>query len=107
MEKYLCKITVMKKELYEDLQREFLADPQLGKCQYFEEGQEFLVDRKECYRMMNGKFCSEAWDCIGKYVYLILHGGEFYWTKEKNSVLVCCNDPTRPVIFKLERVVID
>ncbi len=39
-----CKITVLKKELYEDLQAQYLADPASGKCPYFEEGQEFLVE---------------------------------------------------------------
>lgn len=105
MEKeYLCKITVLKTNLDQNLQEEYLADPKLGVCRYFKEGQEFLVDRDECYHMLRGKFCSEAWDCVSKYVYLILHGGEFYWTKDKKTVLVCCNDATRPVTFKLERI---
>ncbi|WRK52505.1 TIGR04076 family protein [Coprobacillaceae bacterium CR2/5/TPMF4] len=26
------------------------------------------------------------------------------WMKEENEMIACCNDGTRPVIFKIERV---
>jgi uncharacterized repeat protein (TIGR04076 family) len=63
-----CKITVLRRELYQDLADQYLADPKSGKCPYFTEGQEFLVDGTSFFRMLNGKFCSEAWDCISRYV---------------------------------------
>ena len=29
----------------------------------------------EVYKLMNGKFCGEAWDAISRYVYTALQGG--------------------------------
>ena len=48
-------------------------------------------------------FCSEAWDAISRYIYTadsIMHG----WTKDDKVMIACCNDGTRPVIFKIERI---
>ncbi len=58
------------------------------------------------FRMLHGKFCAEAWDSISRYVYAALHGGIIMrgWTKEENVMIACCNDGTRPVIFKIERI---
>lgn len=104
--KYTCKITVLRRELYQDLADQYLADPQSGKCPYFKDGQEFIVDSQDFFRMMNGKFCSEAWDCISRYVYAALQGGSIMrgWTNDEKVMITCCNDGTRPVIFKLERI---
>ncbi len=104
--KHKCLITVLKKECYKDLQAQYLADPDSGACQFFEEGQEFLVDSDNFFRMLNGKFCSEAWDCISRYVYSALQGGSIMqgWTNDEKTMITCCNDGTRPVIFKLERI---
>ena len=101
-----CKITVLRKELYEDLQREYLENPTAGKCPYFEEGQEWLVENKDFFRMLNGQFCAEAWDCISRYVYAALQGGSIMrgWSGDERVMIACCNDGTRPVIFKLERI---
>jgi len=101
-----CKITVLKRELYPDLQEKYLANPDSGKCEFFEEGQEFLVDGESFFRMLNGQFCAEAWDCISRYVYAALQGGSIMrgWTNDEKVMITCCNDGTRPVIFKLERI---
>ena len=50
--------------------------------------------------------CAEAWDCISRYVYTGLQGGAFMhkWTNDDRVMIACCNDGTRPVIFKLERI---
>ena len=42
---YKCRITVLRKECYEDLQAEYLADPKSGPCPMFEVGQEFILER--------------------------------------------------------------
>lgn len=105
-ENHKCKITVLKREQYSDLQGKYLANPESGKCEFFEEGQEFIVDSDGFFRMLNGQFCAEAWDCISRYVYAALQGGSIMrgWTKDKRVMITCCNDGTRPVIFKLERI---
>lgn len=104
--KHKCKITVLRRELYQDFADQYLADPQSGKCPYFKDGQEFLVDSEGFFRMMHGQFCSEAWDCISRYVYAALQGGSIMrgWTNNEKVMITCCNDGTRPVIFKLERI---
>ena len=55
---------------------------------------------------MNGKFCGEAWDAISRYVYTALQGGSIMhrWTNYERVMIACCNDGTRPVIFKIERI---
>ena len=50
--------------------------------------------------------CSEAWDAISRYIYTGLQGGLIMkgWMKEENTMITCCSDGTRPVIFKIERI---
>ena len=45
------------------------------------------------------------WDAISRYVYTALQGGSIMkgWTNDGRMMIACCNDDTRPVIFKLER----
>ncbi len=56
--------------------------------------------------MMKGKFCSEVWDSISRYVSAavqegyILHG----WSNDERMMIACCNDSTRPVIFKIGKI---
>ncbi|MDR2451335.1 MAG: TIGR04076 family protein [Candidatus Accumulibacter sp.] len=104
--KHKCRITVLKRELYQDLQERYLADPESGKCPFFNDGQEFMVESKDFFHMLNGKFCSEAWDSMSRYVYAALQGGSIMrgWTNDEKIMIACCNDGTRPVIFKLERI---
>lgn len=104
--KHKCRITVLKRECYKDLQEQYLADPKSGPCPYFQEGQEIMVDSDNFFHMLDGKFCSEAWDCISRYVYAALQGGSIMrgWTNDEKMMITCCNDGTRPVIFKLERI---
>jgi uncharacterized repeat protein (TIGR04076 family) len=100
------KVTVLRRELYADLQKEYLADPDSGRCTHFSDGQEFIIDSNNFNRVLDGKFCAEAWDCISRYVWAGLQGGSIMdgWTKDENVMITCCNDGTRPVIFKIERI---
>jgi len=104
--KHKCKITVLRREFYQDLADEYLADPNVGKCNLFQDGQEFILEQKDFWKMMNGEFCAEAWDSISRYVYAALQGGSIMkgWTNDEKMMITCCNDGTRPVIFKLERI---
>lgn len=54
-------------------------------------------------------FCSEAWDAISRYIYAALQGGSIMhgWTNDDKVMIACCNDGTRPVIFKIERIDIE
>ena len=82
------------------------TDPAAGKCGLFRDGQEFIIGAEEYSNMLNGKFCAEAWDCINRYIYAALQGGSIMdgWTRDEKKMIACCNDGTRPVIFKIERI---
>lgn len=103
---YKCKITVLKREYNQELADRYLANPHVGPCKLFRDGQEIIVDSDGFWKMLHGNFCSEAWDSISRYVYAAIQGGSIMrgWTKDENVMITCCNDGVRPVIFKLERV---
>lgn len=96
----------MRREYYQDLADQYLADPNVGKCPRFFDGQEFIVDKQNYLSMLDGKFCSEAWDCVSRYIYAALQGGSIMrnWTNDEKMMIACCNDGCRPVIFKIERI---
>lgn len=109
-----CKVTVLETKLFPGLQHEYLADPNSGVCPCFEVGQEFLFRRDannddfwHFGRDLNPALpCAEAWDCISRYIYTALQGGSIMhgWTRDDRVMIACCNDGTRPVVFKLERI---
>lgn len=105
-----CKITVIDCKVFPELQERYLANPESGPCPYFHVGDEFLLERTperdDFFHLMDGKFCGEAWDCVSRYVYTALQGGSIMhrWTNDDRMMIACCNDGTRPVIFKIERI---
>lgn len=105
-----CKITVLETKVFTDYQEKYLADPKSGPCPFFKAGDTFLLkrtsERDDFYHLMNGNFCGEAWDAISRYVYTALQGGSIMhkWTNDDRMMIACCNDGTRPVIFKIERI---
>ena len=108
--KHQCKITVLETKVFTDYQEEYLANPKSGPCPFFKKGDTFLLDRTpqkdDFYHLMKGKFCGGAWDAVSRYVYTALQGGSIMhgWTKDERMMIACCNDGTRPVIFKIERI---
>ena len=108
--KHECRITVLERKCYDDYQEKYLANPRSGPCPYFREGDVFELKkgdgRNDFHRMLDGRFCAEAWDCVSRYVYAALQGGSIMrgWTKDDRVMIACCNDGTRPVIFKIERI---
>ena len=120
--KHRVTVTVLKTTLDKELQAQYLADPNSGSCPCFKPGDTFEFWR-EPYRDDFYKFgrgcglrageegerdfpCSEAWDCMSRYIYTGLQGGAFMhnWTNDDRIMIACCNDGTRPVIFRLERI---
>ena len=105
-----CKITVLETKVFVDYQEKYLANPKSGACPFFKVGDTFTLkrtlERDDFYHLMNGKFCGEAWDAISRYVYSALQGGSIMrnWTNDDRMMIACCNDGTRPVIFKIERI---
>ena len=105
-----CKITVLETKVFSDYQEKYLANPNSGSCPCFKAGDTFHLKRTseqdDFYHLLNGKFCGEAWDAISRYVYTALQGGSIMhkWTNDDRLMIACCNDGTRPVIFKIERI---
>ena len=112
--RHQCKITVLDKKLYPELQRAYCAEPESGACPCFEVGQEYLFrtgpgtdDFWHFGRDLDPAFpCAEAWDCISRYVYTALQGGSIMhgWMRDDRQMIACCQDGTRPVIFRIERI---
>lgn len=97
------KITILKKLSTQEI---FGDNPPTGEssaaCNQFEEGQEFVVG--EDGGMPDG-FCHWAWNDLYKVVTTLKYGGNFSAAEEKETSIVrCCTDGLRPVIFKLERL---
>ena len=107
---YKCKLTVIDKKIFGDLQEKYLKDPNSGACPFYEIGAEYLFERygdeDTFWTQGKGVHCSEAWDCFSRYVYTALQGGSIMrgWTNDEHMMIACCNDGTRPVIFKIERL---
>lgn len=105
-----CKVTVIEKKLFPDLQEKYLADPKSGACDFYHVGDEFMFRRygqkDDFWHMGHETQCSEAWDCISRYIYTALQGGSIMrgWTNDERMMIACCNDGTRPVVFRIERI---
>lgn len=124
--KHKVIVTVIDKKLYPDLQRLYCANPDSGPCcnvgdvfvferdhgkdDYWHVGLNTLIKTSADPNTVAGgpkmPFCSEAWDAISRYIYAGLQGGSIMrgWMRKENEMIACCNDGTRPVIFKIERV---
>ena len=102
---HMVKVTVLDKKLFSELQAQYCAVPDSGKCPCYNVGDEFMFyrnnERDDYWRMgagtliKSGKpdeetllssgtmhcgtegvpFCSEAWDAISRYIYSALQGG--------------------------------
>lgn len=107
---YKCRVTVIDKKIFPDFQRQYLADPDSGACPFYEIGEETLFERyggeDTFWTQAKGAHCAEAWDCISRYIYTALQGGSIMrgWTNDEHMMIACCNDGTRPVILKIERL---
>jgi len=97
------KITVVKKLNNKEI---FGDNPPAGfnippECDRFEVGQEFIID--ESGSCPPG-FCGWAFADIQRDITHLRLGGDFPWMEERGTILSCCTDGVRPVIFKLERI---
>lgn len=95
------KITVVKKLNNKDIfgdnpPAESNADPV---CAAVETGQEFISEGN-----CPDGFCSWAFADIHRDITHLRLGGDYPWMREKGTILSCCTDGVRPVIFKLERI---
>jgi len=103
-----CKITVLKCGFNKDLVDQYVESERkktLGPCEVFHEGQEFIVD--PFFGLPSG-FCPWAWDDIYKVLVGFGADGNFgMWNQNGDCIIACCTDGTRPVTFKIEKIVSD
>ena len=126
--RHSVKVTVLDKKCFPELQREYCADPHAGPCPCYNAGDEFLFrrddERDDFWHMGLNTLvktaadpdtvaggpkmphCSELWDAVSRYIYAGLQGGSLMrgWMREESTMIACCSDGTRPVIFKIERI---
>jgi uncharacterized repeat protein (TIGR04076 family) len=102
-----CKITVLQRGFNKDLVDAYVeADRKitLGPCEVFQDGQEFVTD---VFSGVPAGFCPWAWDDIYKVLVGFAANGNFgMWYQNKNSLIACCTDGTRPVVFKIEKITV-
>jgi len=94
-----CRITVLRKVLFEDLRDEYMS-ASFGLCPAFKEGQVFTTGGMFGNSQPEG-FCEYAWQSIQIVVCILAGGGKAYG---EDYNIACCNDGVRPVIFKLEAI---
>jgi uncharacterized repeat protein (TIGR04076 family) len=100
-----CKITVIKRSLNPELAEEFI-NSRVEQCPLFKDGQEFELQ----FSQKPEGFCDWAWNDISKIVVALARGGNFNtdifdgWMKDGKSMITCCTDGVRPVVFKVERL---
>ncbi|MEN6395022.1 MAG: TIGR04076 family protein [Methanoregula sp.] len=99
-----CKLTIIKRTLNPELAKEYCQE-EVTPCPCFTEGQVFVcgLDKPE-------GFCDWAWRDIHPMVAVLLAGGNFShgifagWMKNERSMIGCCSDGIRPVVFRIERI---
>ena len=106
--KHKVKVTVIDKKLYPELQRQYCADPNSGACPCYHVGDEFIFERDEkrddFWHMGQNTLTKTSADPD------TVAGGPKMphcseaWMKEENTMIACCSDGTRPVIFRIERI---
>ena len=94
------KITVVAKLQPGEIFDEFAAKNVKPICDGVETGKTYL---SKDLSMPEG-FCAWAWADIQRDVAHLALGGDFRWINKPGSMVSCCTDGLRPVVFKLERV---
>ncbi len=102
-----CKITVLRRMVIPDLAKGYIRGT-VGPCPLLHDGQEFVVS--PALEKPQG-FCDWAWNDILKFVVALSRGGNFScdifgeWMKDDDSMIACCTDGVRPVVFEIKRLV--
>jgi uncharacterized repeat protein (TIGR04076 family) len=96
------KITVLKRMYNQDIVNEYsLPGYNTSPCTRFVEGQEFVLNGNQ--RPQN--FRDWAWNDIHKVLLTLRKQGNFApWMKDGNTIIACCTDGLKPVVFKVERI---
>jgi uncharacterized repeat protein (TIGR04076 family) len=95
------KITVLKRLGNQDLAGTYCAAGAEVPCDRFVEGQEFTVE----YGQRPDNFCAWAWNDLQRACLVLRQGGDFSgWSKDPHSLVRCCTDGIRPVVFEVKKI---
>ncbi len=101
-----CRIKVLRRMVVPEVAEEYIGGT-VGPCPLLRDGQEFVVS--PTLEKPSG-FCDWAWTDIHKFVVALARGGNFSqdifagWMKDNDSMVVCCTDGVRPVVFEVRRL---
>jgi len=94
------KITVLKKLDTGEVFKTYAGKDTEPACPLAPVGKEYVSEK---IGIPNG-FCSWAWADIQRDVAHLAMNGDFPWVSKKGTMISCCTDGLRPVVFKLERI---
>jgi len=95
------KITVLRKMSNPELTDKYCEPGATLPCPRFTDGQEFIVE----YGRQPKDFCGWAWNDIHKACMVLRQGGNFAgWSKGSDSIIRCCTDGIRPVVFEVKKI---
>ena len=95
------QIKVLRKLYNADLVEQYNEPGVTSPCPVFEEGQEFVVQGSA----QPEGFCSAAWQDLYKTFRILRHGGDMDgWMKHHDTIIACCGDGLRPVVFEVKRI---
>ena len=89
-----------------DLLDEYLSEEyqDLGPCERFSEGQEFVLEGYGEMATVPEGFCAWAWADIRKDIWALAMGANIPGMRQPGTVISGCTNWLRPVIFKIERL---
>jgi len=96
-----CKITVLKREYYEDLAKQYAPMPNFPPCPLMKEGDVFITTGPFGNMCPEG-FCDMAWQAISIQASTLAGGGKVFGYDDIH--IACCPDGIRPVVFRLEAI---
>lgn len=95
-----CRVSVVRRSCFDDLQSCYLDDPEAGMCPVFtDDFCEVLALGGEMPTCLDNRFCKKAWKALCDGANKVTG-----CTGTAEVTLASCGDPTRPVIFKIERL---
>lgn len=88
------RLTVIRRECYDDLQSMYLDDPESGPCEFFEVGESWDF---EVGGVCPEGFCRRAWSAVAS----VVNNTAMCALPRAGHILVSCPDGSRPVIFRV------
>jgi uncharacterized repeat protein (TIGR04076 family) len=95
-----CVITVLRRDFNKDLAEKYCG-VEATPCGKFHDGQVFTLENMD----QPAGFCYWAWNDIFPVFLTLMKNGNFQpWMKDEHTIIACCSDGIRPVIFEIKRV---